>query len=123
MTSPHYAEYYDGLPDTYHGEYASIYAGTAPAAITAPMLLLALAQATTTHVLAYLGQDGNIHVVHWLDQLRPNLTVPGGPNINGFFGIQDKINKFSGNVVQVTDAFLAPITVPNVPSARTWKLP
>jgi hypothetical protein len=117
MTSPCYAEFYDGLPDTYHGEYASIYAGTAPAAITAPVLLSALAQATSTHVLAYLGQDGNIHVVHRLDQLRPNLTVPGGPNINGFFGIQDEINEFGGNVVQVTDAFLAAITVQNVPSA------
>jgi hypothetical protein len=81
------------------------------------VLLLALVKATSTHVLAYLGQDGNIHVVHRLDQLRPNLTVPGGPNINGFFGIQEEINEFGGNMEQVTDAFLAPITVQNVPSA------
>jgi hypothetical protein len=88
-TTTLHSEFYNNL-------YGPVYMNTAPAAGTAGALLDAIAQATSFHILAYLGRDHNIHLVHRMDKLHPSLTLPVSPNVNCTFGILDEYNEFGG---------------------------
>jgi hypothetical protein len=117
MASPRYADFYTNLQDPFAGDYTNLYAGSAPGAIATQALLDVIAQASSHYVLAFLGNDDNIHVVHRLAQIQPSLLVAAGQFTGQVIGLLDEITDFGGNLVAVQDDFLEPFVVPAVPAA------
>jgi hypothetical protein len=117
MASPRYADLYTNLPDPFAGDYTHLYTGSAPGAIGALALLDVVAQTSSHCVLAFLGDDHNIHVAHRLEQLPPSLLVAAGQFTGHVIGLLDKINDFGSNLVAVQDDFLETFVVPAVPAA------
>jgi hypothetical protein len=117
MASPRYADLYTNLPDPFAGDYTNLYTGSALGAIGALALLDMVAQALSHYVLAFLGDNHNIHVVHRLAQLQPSLLVAAGQFTGHVIGLLDEINDFGSNLVAVQDDFLETFVVPAVPAA------
>jgi hypothetical protein len=92
----HYANFYADLAAPTHRENAATFAHTAPGAQLPGWLLSAFANLTEYHVLAYLGDDDEVHFIHRLSRHWASVRYPTTRFDGAYVGIIDEINAFVG---------------------------
>jgi hypothetical protein len=114
--SSRYADFFGGLPAIAGNVVAGLYAMMLPGVRTAAWLLAAFSAPGCKYVVMYLGDDGEIHIVHTVERLQASFAFPNSRHLDQCIGILDETNDFGGNLVAITDDFFHPVDVADVAS-------
>jgi hypothetical protein len=114
--SSRYADLFGGLPAIAGNVVAGLYAMMLPGVRTAAWLLAAFSAPGCKYVVMYLGEDGEIHIVHTVERLQASFAFPNSRHLDQCIGILDETNDFGGNLVAITDDFFRPVDVADVAS-------
>jgi hypothetical protein len=113
-----YANFYRALPPTTQQSVTSIYEILAPEGNRGlEWLVVALARPTEFHVMAYLGLDDRIHVIHCASIVQPSLLYPNTRHEGNAIGLVDELTDFGSNLAVFDGEFFKVITAADVPSA------
>jgi hypothetical protein len=112
-----YANFYADLAAPTHRENAATFAHTAPGAQLPGWLLSAFANLTEYHVLAYLGDDDEVHFIHRLCRHRASMRYPTTRFDGAYVGIIDEINAFGGALGAIDWSFFDEVGVDDTPGA------
>jgi hypothetical protein len=113
----HYANFYADLTAPTHHEIPAIFAHTVPGAQQPGWLLSAFTNLTEHHVLAYLGDDNEVHFIHRLSHYRASVQCPTTCFDGAYVGIIDKINAFGRALGAIDWLFFDKVGVDATPGA------
>jgi hypothetical protein len=85
---------------------------------TAALLLGAVSRPSELVVMAYLGRDSKIHVIHRIVEHVASLEYPSPRFEGNFIGLMDKVGKFGVNLGAIEGEFFEELVMDSVPSAQ-----
>jgi hypothetical protein len=113
--SNHYADFYAARPAMTERALRAQYAILAENH-SAEWFLGAVSRPSEPVVLAYLGRDDEIHVIHWIQEHVASLEHPAPRFEGNFIGLMDEIGDFGANLGAIDRVFFKDLVVRDVPS-------
>jgi hypothetical protein len=111
-----YADFYTALPEMPDRTLEAIY--TTLAQVHPPLWLLnTLSRLSEPYVMAYIGPDGEIHVIHRICRHEASLEYPAPRYAGLYIGLVDETSEFGSSLAAIDEDFLGELRVDDVPSA------
>jgi hypothetical protein len=111
-----YANFYEARPPVRERAVRNAYA-TLGGNHTPERLLGLVSQLSEPVVMAYLGRDNEVHVIHRIQEHLASLEHPA-PRFEGhYIGLMDEVGDFGANLGAIDHMFFTELATADVPSA------